>query len=85
MNNQTDFTYGVAMSYKGVVHLLTNIAKGVKVYLTATPDDYFTANGDNTWTSAKTGEVVTPDTLGHIFADIPEDRWVYETPNGIRH
>ena len=84
MSKRTNFPHGIRMSYKGVQGMLSAAAKGVKVYLTATPDDYYTANGDSTWTSAKTGTVVDSATLAHVFANIPEDEWVWELINGTR-
>ena len=82
MGRRSNFPHGIRMSYKGVHGMLSAASKGVKVYLTATPDDYFTANGDSTWTSAKTGKVVDSDIVAHMFANIPEDEWVWELIDG---
>lgn len=85
MSKQTDFTHGVAMSYKGVFGLLSSAAQGVKVYLLDNPDDYFVSNGDGTWTSNIGTQVVDSEILAYKFAELPEDFWVWETTDGVQH
>lgn len=84
MSRRSKYPHGIKMSYKGVQGMLSAAVKGVKVYLTATPEDYFTANGDGTWTSAKTSNTVDSATLAHLFANIPEADWVWELIDGTR-
>lgn len=72
------FNSTIRATYADVVTLLTHVNPWWRVYLTANPSNYFESNGDDTWTSAVTGEVVTASTLAHQFANKSINSWVFE-------
>lgn len=82
MNKQCNPT--IRATYADVVTLLTHVTPWWIVYLTATPSNYYESNGDDTWTSAITGETVTASTLAHLFANRSIKSWVFEYPRRRR-